>query len=1229
MKLKRLIIQGFKSFKDKTIINFDEGITGIVGPNGCGKSNIVDALFWVMGEQSAKHLRGTSMQDLIFAGSSKYQPATSAEVTLVIENTNGKHVNILNTVSRPAEIQLTRKLYRNGETEYRINGEPARLRDIHEVFMDTGAGAKSYSIIAQGEINKLVQAKPEERRTMIEEVAGITKFKLRRRESLKKLEQTELNLGRLTDLKNEVYKTLKSLEKQAEKAERARVLREKVKKHELIVNSHREFDLLQDYKDNREMLSTKRNNISDWTNQRNILENDLEEERFKKTEMMERVENTQEQYNKASKELVAAEEKLKFLNKSLDDKENQIEVRIKESEELKLDIENRSNKAEELKLELQKIELTNSENLDFEALEEKLEILKEELSFRESSLLDVQRELSVEKNNLNVLEQTTFKNRSKLEESIKSLEDINQEIEVIEKQYSAMTQEMVREKEDVQTLNKEIEELKNQIEILKLNSEKLAQDYKAYDQESRIISKDLISTESKLASLKELALNLDGFGAGAKNFIEESSYQESFTLFGSLIECDAQYAKAIQNLFADFFQSLVSKNGSFDEVSQWLNNNNEGALQLLKLSTDTAVYESETIERLKIYGCEEIIPVSELITINNGDYAQNLSNLFKGFYLVSNLNPEIVNQLPLGMDFRGLASFDGRLAAIKKSNSLVTNIFPLQDMSQGVVERNNLIKELEANFDTLTIKNQEIEKKVSETKATLDDAYARLAILNSDLLEKQTKYSTRKTSIDLKIQNFESDNSRLGILKNRKNDISKTRLEMMESEESLLQEEKVLKEKVISIESKLALLQDELILQRETYQNEKDDLTTKIVEAKTFEERKRNMENQIADVVSQIERNNQKLEINGNLLQETEVEIETINAEIATLTDSNQEMASTLSDQEGTLNQMKDDLSELLFSMKEREDEVRELTTKINKTEKELVDVEVKLGSIINEEEQIVKNIFEKYQIDLRHTLKSYMSYVEEDIEGLHDLSSMYFMETEEGSKEINREVYSFDRRYGQALKESAEKFRNYRAEFSRLGEINWQAIEDYDRQKLRYDFLEQQEVELKTSMTDLQTAIAHIDEKSRMRFKEAYDAVNERFIKVFPIIFGGGTAKLEIVGDLDSPECGIDIIAQPPGKKMQNINLMSGGEKAMTAVSLIFSIFLVKPSPFCLLDEVDAPLDDANVGRFNELLREMSSESQFILITHNKKTMELNDTLYGVTMQEPGVSKAVSVQLQ
>ena len=365
----------------------------------------------------------------------------------------------------------------------------------------------------------------------------------------------------------------------------------------------------------------------------------------------------------------------------------------------------------------------------------------------------------------------------------------------------------------------------------------------------------------------------------------------------------------------------------------------------------------------------------------------------------------------------------------------------------------------------------------------------------------------------------------------------------------------------------------------------------------------------------------------NKLIESLSAEILKIEEDTKLLEENNLKSASDLSEKEEFLSLMKDRLAEILIGMQERENKVKELTASINKTDKEIVEHELKSQKYIEEEAQITRDLFEKYRVDLRKVLCTFLEMNQSDFD-LTDLSSMFFIETENGTKEIDVEEYEFSRRYGQDLRDCNDKLKTARQELNRLGDINWQAIEDYERQKLRFDFLKIQEIELKKSLEDLQSAIEKIDLKSKERFKFAFEEVNERFRKVFPIIFGGGTAHLSIVGNLDDPDCGVDIVAQPPGKKMQNINLMSGGEKALTAVSLIFSIFLVKPSPFCLLDEVDAPLDDANVGRFNELLREMSKDSQFILITHNKKTMELNDTLYGVTMQEPGISKAVSVQL-
>ena len=515
----------------------------------------------------------------------------------------------------------------------------------------------------------------------------------------------------------------------------------------------------------------------------------------------------------------------------------------------------------------------------------------------------------------------------------------------------------------------------------------------------------------------------------------------------------------------------------------------------------------------------------------------------------------------------------------------------------------------------------ELDNEAEALKAEFDQ-------VSKELGEVKTEFVALKSSLESREVSFGSTSSRMQILQNRKAEISKAKLTLLESDEDLNNRKEQLEERVSNLTEMLSESRDSLDEIRSSYEEERSELLTLQANAKTYHTQLAGIRSQIEDVESQIERYRAKQESNKELLEKYLDEIEAAEQAAAELETENTQQVEVLSEKEHYLNIIKDELTQLLTDMQERENEVKELAGKINKIEKQNVELSMKADQIVADEEILVKDTFDKYRVDLRYTLSQFLEILPYQLEELADLNSMFLMETEEGSVEIAREEYLFEKRFPAVVKESKEKFKRYGSDLYRLGEINWKAVEDYDRQKLRYEFLKQQELELKKSLEDLTLAIDHIDQKSKDRFKEAFTEVNARFTKVFPIIFGGGEARLEVVGDLDDIECGIDIIAKPPGKKMQSINLMSGGEKAMTAVSLIFSIFLVKPSPFCLLDEVDAPLDDANVGRFNELLREMSSESQFILITHNKKTMELNDTLYGVTMQEPGVSKAVSVQL-
>ena len=1224
MRLNRLIIQGFKSFKDKTTIIFDDGITGIVGPNGCGKSNIVDALFWIMGEQSAKHLRGTSMKDLIFAGSSKYAPASYAEVTLVLDNVNGKHIHISGVVQKPAEIHLTRKLYRNGETEYRINNEPARLKDIHEVFMDTGAGAKSYSIIAQGEINKLVNAKPDERRVMIEEVAGITKFKLRKRESLKKIEHTESNLTRLEDLQGEIYKNLKKLEAQAEKAEKAKTLRERIRRYELIVESHRMHDYIQDYVNANDLLESRLTEHENLTMRKSQIDMLLEDEKIQKMDMMEKIDAAQDDYNEHSRELAASEEKVKHLKKSLIDKEKHIERATRENEELSLDVEKRSERLEALNAQLADLESNNYEQMDFSSLEEKVELLKSQMFDLEEELNEKRRTLTASKEKFQSLDNEAFKNSSKLEEYSRLLQDLTSEIETLEKSTSNFTDDLMRDRAKVKSSQAKVEELNALLPTLKDEVESLNTELKAYDVKFRDLTRDVIQTESKRNSLIEINNSAEGHRAGAMKLVQKVA-DGTIEVLGKLIECDPEYAVAVEQLIGESLDAVLATT----KKDAFANYMTDFDATVDMLWPQDSIMSNESIGRLETQGCQGMKALSEIVRINNTDYTDKLMKILNGFFVVENLTPELASKINPDIQFKGLVSKDGKVLIKKVGNSVLYGV--RQDTSsdaQGIVQRNNLIQEMGVELEAKQTELAALEISLKETEEKLLAKRTELDNTQKEFTEINTVFVGTKAALESKEANQSTNSSRLQILINRKQETSKTRLDLQESDETLINAKEDLEVEVKTLASEVADIEDRFSELKVSFENERDEMMELKVKAQSYQQHLTSLKSQVEDVNSQIERYKEKQDANNELLENYHTDIENAQTEVESVHANNEQMAEVLSDKETFLNLLKDQIAQLLMTMQEKESELKEINQRINKIEKENVELELKTSQIIQEEELLAKDIFERYKIDLRSVLMKHLEVTSDKVTDLKDLSAMYFMETEEGQKEIEVQAYEFEKRFPGQIKEAKEKFKEYKSDFNRLGEINWAAIEDYDRQKLRYDFLKAQEEELKKSLGDLQLAIQHIDEKSKERFKEAFTEVNERFSKVFPIIFGGGEARLDIIGDLDSIECGVDIVAKPPGKKMTSITLMSGGEKAMTAVSLIFSIFLVKPSPFCLLDEVDAPLDDANVGRFNELLREMSSESQFILITHNKKTMELNDTLYGVTMQEPGVSKAVSVQL-
>jgi chromosome segregation protein len=1059
---------------------------------------------------------------------------------------------------------------------------------------------------------------------MIEEVAGITKFKLRKRESLKKIENTQLNLTRLEDLQNEIYKNLKKLEQQAEKAEKAKTLRERIKKYELIVESHREHDYLQDFVNAQQMLESRNTEHENLSIRKSQIDLVLEDEKIQKTDMMEKIDVAQDDFNEHSRDLAASEEKVKHLKKSLIDKEKHIDRANRENEELTIDMDKRSERREALEAQLADLESNNYEQMDFSSIEEKVELLKSQMFDLEEELNHKRRLLSTSKEKFQQQDNEAFKNSSKLEEYARLLQDLTSEIETLEKSTSNFTDDLMRDRAKVKSSQAKVEELMALLPALKDEVEQLNAELKSSDIKFRELSREVIQLESKRNSLVEINNSAEGHRAGAIKLVQKIS-DGTIEVLGKLIECEPEYAVAVEQLIGESLDAVLATMNK--DVFSSLMTDFDASVDMLWPQDSTI--SSESIGRLETQGCQGMKALADIVRINNQDFSEKLSKILNGFFVVENLTAELASKINPDIQFKGLVSKDGKVLIKKVGNSVLYGVrHDSASEAQGIVQRNNLIQEMSFELELKQSELSSLESNLKDLETNLSEKRLLLENTTKEFNEINTIFVATKAALESKEANQSSNSSRLQILLNRKQETSKSRLELLESDERLIAARAELEIDVKNFSSEVADLESRFHELKISFENERDDMMELKVKAQSYQQQLTSIKSQIDDVNSQIERYQEKQLANTELLETYQLEIENGQTEVENVEASNRDMADILSEKESFLNLLKDQISQILLSMQEKETELKEINSRINKIEKENVELELKATQIVQEEELLVKDIFERYKIDLRTTMMNHLGIITDQVNELKDVSAMYMMETEDGPKEIEMLGYEFEKRFPGQIKEAKEKFKDYRTEFNRLGEINWQAIEDYDRQKLRYDFLKTQEEELKKSLVDLQTAIQHIDEKSKERFKDAFTEVNERFSKVFPIIFGGGEARLEVIGDLDSIECGVDIVAKPPGKKMTSITLMSGGEKAMTAVSLIFSIFLVKPSPFCLLDEVDAPLDDANVGRFNELLREMSSESQFILITHNKKTMELNDTLYGVTMQEPGVSKAVSVQL-
>jgi chromosome segregation protein len=1051
MYFKKLELIGFKSFCEKTILHFEPGITAVVGPNGTGKSNIFDSIRWVLGEQSAKSLRGSDMQDVIFNGTDTKEPLGLAEVSLTFDNEK-RFFN----VDYP-EVSVTRRIFRSGESEYLLNKTPVRLKDILDLLMGTGIGAESYSLVAQGKIDLVLSSRPEDRRLVFDEASGITKYKAQKRETLRKLEETEQNLLRVSDIITEVKRQIASLERQANKARKYKEIFEELKSREINLAALQKKEL---FKQREEVI------------------NQVRELESKKETLLNAIAEQESKIASHKAELRSQEENIMSIKNQLLELENLV---IRNNEHIGLHKERITELTQNLKhLTTQKSKVKNKLILD----EEKLNNVKEEYQ-------------NIKKN-IKIKSQMLLENETRINELASSIKNSLDTVANSKKQILELATKIANAKNESSDFNSRQQIYLARKKRLEIEKAKVFEERCSIEESLNVVTQEVEELKKKIGdinlSVSRINKDLEQEGAGLANI--------------NLDIADLEKERQGLESHREFLKNLKSK---YEDIGEVLN----AVIYLNKLP-------SENISGLmvKIKDCEpanfKLSGEAKPIELNTQKIDEKINRLqgnlsiLKNDKAVKELHIEELNKSILGLQ-QELRNQE--IALANKDTSRLT-----------ILGQFNKIKEEE---DIVVMELQDVHKEISVCQKNIEVSQSHLLELN--------KEQKRIDDLILQEEDSISKNSKLreGVLVI----ITQTKTELDS-----------LKKRIASDEVTLNILED-------TYKHDQEGLTNIEKQIHDGQVKKESLELETKDAESKISQSSKEIESKKDLLKDAE--------------------AKYCRDTEGT--------SEVTGNIESNRLELDTIKNKLYESEMRSKDIDYKYSSI-------KERMLQAYKIDT---------------ENLENIACDIDVNINTISQEIER------------LKEKLDSY----------GTVNLVAIEEYDELKKRYDFLSQQQSDLLTAKESLHQAILKLNRTTRQMFLETFEKVREEFRNYFRLLFNGGDAQVFLLDEHDPLDSGIEIICRPPGKKLQNVLLLSGGEKSLSAIALIFAIFKVKPSPFCVLDEIDAALDEANVDRFSKILQEFAKESQFIVITHNKKTIVNADVMYGITMQESGISKIVSVK--
>lgn len=1155
MRLKSIKLSGFKSFVDPTTVPFPSNMTAVVGPNGCGKSNIIDAVRWVMGESSAKYLRGESMTDVIFNGSSARKPVGQASIELVFDNSDGSAPG---EFVRFNEISVRRRVSREGQSEYFLNGSKCRRRDITDLFLGTGLGPRSYAIIEQGMISRLIEAKPEELRVYIEEAAGISKYKERRRETENRIRRTQENLERLTDLREELGRQLQHLERQAAAAEKYKAYKqeERQKKAELTVLRWKSLD--DDLQTWRTKIRDTELELEKSLTDRVSLETSLESLRDSHQERAEHFNRAQARFYEAGADIARIEQSLEHQRERGRQIATELDQAMANQRELARELEQDEEKLSGIQEELDMIEPEQ------EALAIRAEESGEKLQLAEDAMSDWQQRWEEFSSR-----SADARRQAELAQSrIRSLEDAITQLKT-RQQRLADEQELLEGQLD----RAELEDFLEQQETLELQREEAEERITAVQDELYGARQQQKDAEQKVSDYRQKVQSLRASLESQQALLDEQMGGQDDALQSWLREFGLESAPRIA-------QQLTIDNGWEFAVEQVISRFSQGVSVAGMESLHHAMSGAPKGLALVTADGQDMAGVGGLASRVTG--ASGIGGLLAGIDTAESLDDALARQ-----------------DTLQNGDSVITRegvwvsrdwiLMPDSDAGQvGVIERQKKVSQLAAELDEAEALLQEaneqlddLQEKSERAEANRDEAQGRLSDAERELGGLSSKISglkARAEQIDDRLQRIRDDAEDVALgLEEQQEQLQEAREEWQEalaSTEDSDEEKEQLLERRDSLRENLDHLRQEA-------RHDRDHAHQLQLQLQSLHSQRDGLRQTIDRMQMQKERLEERLEILRESRESAEEPIEDLQMQLEGLLDRR------LAEEE-KLGVARDALEEI-------DREVREKEQGRSRTEHEVQDIRARLEKLK----------MESQALEIRSG---------NHIEQLQELD----VKLQEVLEQLPEEATE------QAWADELEKIGN---RIQRLGAINLAAIEEYQVQSERKTYLDSQHEDLMEALETLDNAIRRIDRETRQRFKETFDQVNGGLQALFPKVFGGGNAYLELTGE-DLLETGVAIMARPPGKKNSTIHLLSGGEKALTAIALVFSIFQLNPAPFCMLDEVDAPLDDANVGRYANMVKEMSKQVQFIYITHNKIAMEMADQLMGVTMHEPGCSRLVSVDV-